>query len=167
MELKYFLTVIAVVSLIPVNYVFAHHDICEICGTPSDTRFSRFVAFEIYVPAEHQDRVIAFLNDFNTNVSTSVVRETRTMPDAFFVDRNDVLYKLQGAVIFESITDAERTYNSLVSLTTVDRGSIEFGRIIITENTHHYPNPLPDVILNSDTKGERGNLDRYQIDHFP
>lgn len=164
MELRFFLIMALVaVSLIPMNQAFAHHNICEICGTPDDVRIFTYVSFDLYVPVEHQDRAIAFLNDFNSNIQTSTIRSTSIVPDAVFVDRNDSLMLVRGAVIFQSLIEAQRAYNDLVSLTTVDRNAIEFGRIIITENTHHYPNPLPDVVLNSDIKGVRENLERFDV----
>lgn len=119
--------------------------------------------FSIYVPSLQVDKVNAFLADVNDNLARSAVRETIKSPESEFIDRNNTLYLVEGRILFTSSTDAQRTYSDLVTLSTVNRGFLEYGEIYLTDNTHHYPNPQPDIITNSDLKGTRSNLEKYDL----
>lgn len=116
------------------------------------------------MPADQSAKVIEFLNDINTNLQTSDVKKINIVPTVNFIDRDSHLYFVQGAITFRSSLDAARTYSDFITITTVSRNSIEYGTIILTDNTDHYPNPQPDIITNSDTKGVRTNLEKYVLD---
>jgi len=116
------------------------------------------------MPSDETVRVITFLSTVNTIVLESSIRETPVLPDSRFADRNNELIVIRGEVTFNIDSEANRMFNDIVARATIDRSAIEYSVIQITDNTHHYPNPLPDVVTNSDTKGTRSNLDRYTFD---
>jgi hypothetical protein len=112
---------------------------------------------------ENQEKVISILNSINTEISTSVIKTINIAPDVKFYgnDKNE-LYVLAGSYTFVNDARANQVFIALLMDATTHRNSIEYGKLLLTENTHHWTNPLPDVVLNQDLKGLEGNLGRYE-----
>ncbi len=115
------------------------------------------------MPAEQLRKVDDFLTELDDNVRVSTVREINFVPARVLIDERSELYFAFGTLTFQNESDAIRTYNDLVIMSTVERGFIEYSRILLTDDTDHYPNPLPSVITHDSTQGNKRNLDNYDL----
>lgn len=117
------------------------------------------------MPVSQESKVINFLNTFNSDIMISQLKETDKSPDSRFADRLSQLYIVDGSVTFTNDADAERTFSNLVDLARIDSKQILYSTITIMENTHHYPNPQPDIVLNADIKGDIANIESLISQH--
>jgi len=64
------------------------------------------------------------------------------------------VYVVTGMITFTDENDAAKTFLNLLDSISGDTSIIEYSKILILQNTHHYKNPLPDVILDERITGK-------------
>lgn len=163
--------------IIPVQTSDANHKICEICDPITDSRAYLRVQYIMYIDISETPIRDTVRTDAAVRIDIK-----NTLFDKLIIDENTLSFKeiplptkelmvgntnelviIQGHFTFNNDSDASRMYSQLVTLSdsiTV-RNNVEFIEIYLLSNTHHYPNPLPDVIIAHTTIGDKINVELY------
>lgn len=72
-------------------------------------------------------------------------------------------YLLQGSVTFNNDIDGTTTFTLINNFLTTNSLFMDYGVVYLTDNTHHYRNPLPDNITVQGEQKIRSNTDKYEL----
>ena len=119
----------------------------------------------MYVDNNQRGIVNNAINKLTNDANTFTFKDIEITPREVIVTTSGDLRLIQGSLTFENDGDASQVYAELISLVDAPqvKNKIEYVEILLLSNTHHFPNPLPDVVFRTYEGGAITNLDAYEL----
>lgn len=162
--ITFFIFSASLVLLFPVQVSEANHNICFTCQTTTDLNSYSRLDVAVYIENAQRGLINNVLNKLNSDVQTYTFKDIPIVVDEFLVDRDGILTVVRAGLVFENSSDALTAMTELDTLLNSGsaRNRVVYAEFILTDNTHHYFNPLPDIDISRTTLGEFNNLATYE-----
>ncbi len=122
---------------------------CKECKIELDKSSYNRVDFDFYVKDDPQRndeqlRVFAFNEKLKYNLKYEEIKISKNIHD---VINGTTIIRIYGGLTFETPADALNYYNGLQSIPKALNDTIVYAKIYLLENTNHYKNPRPDIVI--------------------